>query len=79
MTIALVNLLKGKSRQCVESSAESDDEEISRRLPSPPPVRKSPRKPQGREQSQIQLPPKKRAKTNELIAGYFFYAFLLLL
>lgn len=42
-------------------------------------VRKSPRKPQGREQSQIQLPPKKRAKTNELIAGYFFYAFLILL
>ncbi|XP_052709493.1 uncharacterized protein LOC128184164 isoform X2 [Crassostrea angulata] len=36
---------------------------------SPPPVRKSPRKPQGREQSQIQLPPKKRAKTNELSAA----------
>lgn len=39
---------------------------------SPPPVRKSPRKPQGREQSQIQLPPKKRAKTNELSAGNYF-------
>lgn len=62
--------ISGKSRQCVETSAESDDEETSRRrLPSPPPVRKSPRKPQGREQSQIPLPPKKRAKTNELSAA----------
>lgn len=62
--------ISGKSRRCVETSAESDDEETSRRrLPSPPPVRKSPRKLQGREQFQIQLPPKKRAKTNELSAA----------
>lgn len=62
--------ISGKSRQCVETSAESDDEETSRRrLPSPPPVRKSPRKLQGREQFQIQLPPKKQAKTYELSAA----------
>lgn len=36
---------------------------------------KTPRKPKGREQSQIQLPPKKRAKTNKLSVGNLFKEF----